>query len=171
MFTGTVVHRWHDGTVRLRTLVLCVAVALASGLSLLAGTLLGHEQPAALGTRSFVPMAGAWVGAYVLFFAGVALRRGGAPRWLRRLGVISYAVYLLHPLALAAVPRLGNAVVTAVVWTAVTLVLAEAAHRAVELPAIRLGRRLGRPRTPAPTEARSSGADTPLMVGAETSAR
>jgi peptidoglycan/LPS O-acetylase OafA/YrhL len=143
MFTGTVVARWHAGTVRLRTLALCVGAALASGVALLAGTLLGHDQPAFLGTRSFAPMAAAWTGAYVLFFAGVALRRHRAPGWLRRLGVVSYAVYLLHPLVLAAVPQVGGAAGTALVWTAITLLLAEVAHRVVERPAIALGRRLG----------------------------
>lgn len=151
MFTGTVVHRWHAGTVRLRTLVLCVAVALGSGVALLAGTLLGHEQPALLGTRSFTPMVGAWVGAYVLFFAGLALREHGAPWWLRRLGVISYAVYLLHPLVLAAVPRIGGALGTAVVWVGLTVLLGEVCHRWIERPAIGLGRRRGR-RSPLPVE-------------------
>src|SRR4051794_26471906 len=31
MFTGTVVHRWHSGGVRLRTLIGCLAAALAAG--------------------------------------------------------------------------------------------------------------------------------------------
>jgi peptidoglycan/LPS O-acetylase OafA/YrhL len=52
-------------------------------------------------------------------------------------------VYLLHPLVLATVPRAGGAAGTTVVWIGLTLLLAEAAHRWVEQPAIRLGRRLG----------------------------
>jgi peptidoglycan/LPS O-acetylase OafA/YrhL len=144
MFTGTVVHRWHTGGVRLRTLVGCLVAALAAGTALLAGTLLGHDQPALLGTRSFLPMLGAWVGAYAVFCAGLALRNRRAPRWLVRLGVVSYALYLLHPLVLAAVPPVGGAVGTAAVWTALTVVLSEVCHRVVERPAIRLGRRLSR---------------------------
>jgi peptidoglycan/LPS O-acetylase OafA/YrhL len=144
MFTGTVVHRWHSGSVRLRTLVCCLLATLAAGTAMLAGTLLGHDQPALLGTRSFLPMLGAWVGAYAVFCAGLALRDRRPPRLLVRLGVLSYAVYLLHPLVLAAVPRFGGAVGTAVVWIGLTVVLSEVCHRAVERPAIRLGRRLTR---------------------------
>jgi peptidoglycan/LPS O-acetylase OafA/YrhL len=148
MFTGTVAHRWHGGEVRLRTLAGCLAAALAAGTALLSGTLLGHDDPALLGTRSFAPMLGAWIGAYAVFCAGLALRHRRTPRWLVRLGAVSYAVYLLHPLVLAAVPPVGGAVGTAVVWIGLTVVLSEACHRLVERPAIRLGRRLAR-RSPA----------------------
>ena len=141
MFAGTVVHRWHAGTVRFRTAVLCGIAALGSGTALLAAVLLGHDDPAALGTRTFGPMLAAWVGAYAVFGLGLALRHRRPPGWLVRLGVVSYAVYLLHPLVLAAVPRVGGAVGTAVLWTGLTLVLSEGCHRYVEKPAIRLGRR------------------------------
>ena len=150
MFAGTVVHRWHSGVVRLRTAVLCATAALVSGTALLAAVLLGHEDPAALGTRSFVPMLAAWVGAYAVFGLGLALRHRRPAAWLVRLGVVSYAVYLLHPLVLAAVPRVGGAVGTAVAWIGLTLVLSEVCHRFVERPAIRLGRSLGRGRSEAP---------------------
>src|SRR3954452_3523290 len=152
MFTGTVAHRWHSGEVRLRTLVLCLGAALAAGTALLAVTLVGHDDPALLGTRSFTPMLGAWIGAYAVFCAGLALRHRRAPRWLVRLGAVSYAVYLLHPLVLAAVPPAGGAVGTAVVWIGLTVVLSEVCHRLVERPAIALGRRLVRrsPVLPAP---------------------
>jgi peptidoglycan/LPS O-acetylase OafA/YrhL len=147
MFAGTVVHRWHSGVVRLRTAVLCAAAALASGTALLAAVLLGHEDPAALGTRSFVPMLAAWAGAYAVFGVGLALRHRRPAAGLVRLGVVSYAVYLLHPLVLAAVPHVGGAAGTAVVWIGLTLVLSEVCHRFVERPAIRLGRSVGRRRT------------------------
>lgn len=141
MFAGTVVHRWHSGVVRLRTALLCVTTALASGTALLAAVLLGHDEPAALGTRSFGPMLVAWVGAYAVFGVGLVLRHRRPPRWLVRLGVVSYAAYLLHPLVLAAIPRAGTAVGTAVVWLGLTLVLSQVCHRGIEQPAIRLGRR------------------------------
>lgn len=86
-------------------------------------------------------------------------------RRLLRLGEVSYSVYLLHyvviccaakVLALSA-SRLGTepgtatlAVILAAGSVALTLPLAGLVHRWVELPGIRLGRRLTRPRPAAP---------------------
>jgi peptidoglycan/LPS O-acetylase OafA/YrhL len=170
MFTGTVVHRWHSGSVGLRTLVLCLAAALAAGTGMLAGTLLGHDDPALLGTRSFVPMLCAWVGAYAIFCAGLALRHRRPPRWLVRIGVLSYAVYLLHPLVLAAVPRFGGALGTAVVWIGLTVALSEVCHRLVERPAIALGRRLTRRPRVAPGPERSPSAASRTLVATDAAA-
>jgi peptidoglycan/LPS O-acetylase OafA/YrhL len=164
MFAGTVVHHWYTGTVRLRTLVLCLAAALASGTTLLAAMLLGQDDSTSLGTRSFVPMLSAWFGAYAVFCLALLLRAYRFPRVLVRLGVMSYAVYLLHPLVLAAVPRVGGPVVTALVWTGLTVALSGICHRFVELPAIRLGRRLASAPTPSATGAREA---TPQPVPAE----
>jgi peptidoglycan/LPS O-acetylase OafA/YrhL len=144
MFTGTVFYRWHAGTIRLRTLVLCVGSALAAGSFLLVSTLAGQERPELQGAGSLVPMLSAWLGAYAVFCLGVALRGRRAPRALRLLGTISYSVYLLQALVLIAVPASPSPLLTAVVWIAVTLGLSAAAYRCVELPSMRLGRRLVR---------------------------
>jgi peptidoglycan/LPS O-acetylase OafA/YrhL len=148
MFAGTVLHRWHTGAVRLPAVAACLAGALGAGTVLLAGTVLGHDDPTALGTRSFVPMLVAWAGAYGVVGLGLLLRNRPFPRALVRLGVLSYAVYLLHPLVLAAVPRVGGPLPTALVWAGLTLLVSAGCHRFVERPAIRLGRRV--PRRPEP---------------------
>jgi peptidoglycan/LPS O-acetylase OafA/YrhL len=137
MFTGTVFFRWHAGTVRLRTLGLCVGSALAAGTTLLGASAL---QP---GGRAVVPMLTAWFGAYAIFCAAIALRSRTVPGCLRRLGTISFSVYLVQALVLLAVPALASPVLTAVLWLTVTVAVSEGTYRLVEQPAVRLGRRLG----------------------------
>jgi peptidoglycan/LPS O-acetylase OafA/YrhL len=137
MFTGTVFHRWHAGTVSLPTLAGCVAAVLGSGVALLASLPRDASHPE---LPAFVPMLTAWLAAYVVFCVGVALRGRRAPAWLRRLGTISFSVYLMQALVLAAVPPLPSRALTALVWLTVTIVLSEATYRLVERPAVRLGR-------------------------------
>jgi peptidoglycan/LPS O-acetylase OafA/YrhL len=141
MFTGTVFSRWHAGAVHLRTLVGCVAASLTGGAALLAAAAGQPGEPAVL------PLLTAWLGAYAIFGAGLALRSRTVPHWLRRLGAISFSVYLVQALVLLAVPALPSPTLTAVVWTALILAISEGTYRVVELPAVRLGRRLGA-RTP-----------------------
>jgi peptidoglycan/LPS O-acetylase OafA/YrhL len=139
MFLGTVVHRWHAGEVRLRTLAGCVATALVAGVAMLgsaAGELAAADGP------GFLPMLTAWLGAYVVFGIGLALRHRTVPAALRRLGAISYSVYLVQALVLIAVPALPSPLLTALVWTVVVLGASELTYRFVELPAVRLGRRV-----------------------------
>jgi peptidoglycan/LPS O-acetylase OafA/YrhL len=139
MFLGTVFHRWHAGEVRLRTLAGCVGTALVAGVAMLgsaAGELAATDGP------GFVPMLTAWLGAYAVFCAGVALRHRAVPGWLRRLGTISYSVYLVQALVLIAVPALPSPLLAAAVWTALVIGASELTYRFVEQPAVRLGRRL-----------------------------
>jgi peptidoglycan/LPS O-acetylase OafA/YrhL len=159
MFTGTVFFRWHAGTVALRTLVTCVVTALAAGTTLLGAAAL---QP---GGRDVVPMLTAWLGAYAIFCTAVALRSRRVPGWLRRLGTISFSVYLMQALVLLAVPATPYPVLTAVVWVAVIVAVSEGTYRLVEQPAVRLGRRLGAGRSvtgPVPMRGRSTGRMLPL---------
>ncbi len=143
MFLGSVFHRWHTGAVQLRTLVGCVGAALTGGAALLATS----------GGPGAVPMLTAWLGAYAVFGVGLALRRRAVPSWLRRLGVISYSVYLVQALVLLVAPVLATPLLTALLWTALVIGTSELTYRIVEQPAVALGRRLvaGRPAArPAP---------------------
>jgi len=96
----------------------------------------------AAGGPGLLPMTTAWLGAYAVFCAGIALRHRTVPAWLRRLGTISYSVYLVQALVLIAVPALPSPLLTAVVWTTVVVGASELTYRFVEQPAVRLGRRL-----------------------------
>jgi peptidoglycan/LPS O-acetylase OafA/YrhL len=137
MFTGTVFARWHAGTVGLRTLVLCVGTALG------AGTVLATAAAPAV-----LPMLSSWFGAYAIFCAAVALRARRVPAWLRRLGTISYSVYLVQAIVLLAVPGLPHPALSAALWIAVTVGVSELTYRYIERPAVRLGRNLDLRRTP-----------------------
>ncbi|WP_169951238.1 acyltransferase [Microbispora sp. H11081] len=134
MFAGTAVHRAERGMLRWRWAVAALLTVLACGV-------LVAPDPA-------------WASALVLavgFFTLVfALRRRSFPRWLAYLGVISFSLYLLHPLLLRIVPNLP-------VFFLVLLVLGHVAYRLVEAPGQRLGRRLNQRRRPAtgPGAARS----------------
>lgn len=139
MFLGTVFHRWHAGEVRLPTLAGCVVSTLAAGAAML-GSAAGELTAA--GGPGVLPMATAWLGSYAVFCAGVALRHRAVPGWLRRLGTISYSVYLVQALVLIAVPALSSPLLSAAVWTALVIGCSELTYRFVEQPAVRLGRRL-----------------------------
>ncbi len=146
MFTGTVFYRWHRGDVGLATLTTCVVAAMGSGALLLTAAIPGSPQA---GTPAFLAMLTAWLGAYAVVVAGMLLRNRPVPALLRRLGTISFSVYLMQALVLAAVPPLGGPVLTALLWVALTIAVSELTYRFVEVPSIGLGRRLGR-RRPAP---------------------
>lgn len=161
MFLGTVVHRWHSGEVRLRTLAACVATAASAG-----AVLLGSAGAA--GTPGFLPMLTAWLGAYAIFGVGVALRRRAVPGWLRRLGTISYSVYLVQALVLLAVPALPSSVLSAVVWAGLVIGLSELTYRLVEQPAVRLGRRVATGPAPAERPAREHPVRLPDRSAART---
>ncbi len=165
MFLGTVFQRWHAGSVGGRALAGCVGAALAAGTALLASA---ADDLVAAGGPGPVPMLAAWVGAYAVFTAGLALRRRSVPGWLRRLGTISYSVYLVHALVLVVVPPLSSPLLAAAVWGVLAVAASELTYRLVEQPGVRLGRRL--------RAARSPGADrlqlVPLTVtGAGAAAR
>ncbi|GGK93663.1 hypothetical protein Ppa06_61780 [Planomonospora parontospora subsp. parontospora] len=118
MFAGTAVHRAERGVIRWRTAVAAVAAVLACG--------------------AFAKDDPGWAPAIVLaaaFFGGAfALRNRWFPRWLTHLGVISFSLYLLHPLLLRMSPNLP-------LYFLVLVPLAYLTHRLVEAPAQRLGRR------------------------------
>lgn len=140
MFTGTVFHRWHSGSLGLSTLAGCVTATLGSGAVLLA-SVTDDPPPEVAG---FTPVMASWVAAYAVFCTGVALRNRRPPAWLRRLGTISFSVYLVQGLVLAAVPPLPHRALTAVLWAAIILAVSEGTFRWVERPAVRLGRSLTR---------------------------
>ncbi|TQS28014.1 acyltransferase [Microbispora sp. KK1-11] len=119
MFAGTAVWRAEQGTLR-------PVRAVAALLTVLVCGVLVADEPA-------------WAAAVLLaagFFAlAFRLRHRTFPRWLAHLGVISFSLYLLHPLLLRVVPNLP-------VFFLVLLVLGHVAYRLVEAPGQRLGRRL-----------------------------
>jgi peptidoglycan/LPS O-acetylase OafA/YrhL len=87
------------------------------------------------------------------FAAGMALRHRRVPRWLGRLGIISYSVYLVHPAVLAVFNiTFGrpstDAPLMLVPFLIAVLAVSYVTHRYVEAPLQRLGRRLARRTAP-----------------------
>ncbi|MEV4012641.1 acyltransferase [Nonomuraea angiospora] len=119
MFAGTAVYRAEQGAVPWRTAAVAVAVVLGCGL-------FAKDEP------SWAPAIALAYGAFGLAFA---LRRRAFPRWLAWLGVISFSVYLLHPILLHVMPN-------PVLYFLALIPLSAMTYRLIEAPAQRLGKRL-----------------------------
>jgi peptidoglycan/LPS O-acetylase OafA/YrhL len=119
MFAGTAVYRAEQGTISWRAAAVAVAAVLGCGIP-------AKDDPA---------WAPAIVLAFGVFALAFALRERAFPRWLSRLGVISFSLYLLHPMLLYVVPDL-------VVFFLVLIPLSLMTYHVIETPAQRLGKRL-----------------------------
>lgn len=136
--------------------------------TMFAGTALYRAEQSEISWRQagwvvLVPLAGIWLArdefglqtamaaAWITFAAGMALRHRNAPRALAWLGLVSYSIYLLHPLLLESVQRfwpeplsapLGLRLVALAGVVGLLLGLSALTWRFVETPAQRLGKRL-----------------------------
>lgn len=151
MFAGTAIRGIQDGRLRLGPAAAMVAIVpaltLAAGMRTPTSWAL-HANPNPLGVDWSIAVGAAWV----TFLAGLALRNRSMPRVFVWLGLVSYSVYLLHPLVIQAIWHAAgrdtwglSAPVRAawgVVLLATVLTSAALAHRYVERPAQNLGRRL-----------------------------
>jgi peptidoglycan/LPS O-acetylase OafA/YrhL len=157
MFTGTAIYRAEHGQIGRRTAVLTCALVLA-------GALAAGERYAQPGMTS--AQAGAfrvyWAGSVLLaaltFAAGWLLRHRRIPKWLSGLGVISFSLYVLHPVLLMLADQFGvipdhDDVIRLVVFVAVLVTVSRVTYQYVEVPFQRLGRRMtNRPAPPPPAE-------------------
>jgi peptidoglycan/LPS O-acetylase OafA/YrhL len=122
MFAGTAVYRAEQGAISWRTAAVAVTAVPVCGIP-------AKDDPG-------------WAPAIVLAFGVFALvyvlRRRAFPRWLSRLGVISFSLYLLHPLLLYVLPNLA-------LYYLVLIPLSLLTYHLIEAPAQRLGKRLVSP--------------------------
>ncbi|GAA3165056.1 hypothetical protein GCM10010466_64920 [Planomonospora alba] len=143
MFTGTMLYRAEHGQVRWRTAAPVCAVVFAATVAH------GWWHPEEVEGG---PLA--WTVSLVLtaaaFAAGMVTRHRRTPGWLARLGMMSFSVYLLHPLLLkvsdATVGRwraYDNPLPLAV-FLLVLLPVCWATYRCIEAPMQRKGRELAR---------------------------
>ncbi|WP_344941165.1 acyltransferase [Actinomadura miaoliensis] len=149
MFAGTALYRVERGQIARRPGL--TLVALVPALTVAAGA-----WPALTSGDASWGWPAAVTAAWLTFLLGWTLRHHRMPKVLAWLGLVSYSLYLLHPLVLQVVWRLVGepddmALAERLAWgaAAVACVVAAAAftYRHVERPMQNLARRLSRPRT------------------------
>ncbi|NJP26389.1 acyltransferase [Microbispora hainanensis] len=153
MFAGTVLYRLDQGQLRWKRsgwALACVPVAsIAAAWAFGPGWGMPDDEALAFTWGWSTAVAAAWA----TFFAARFLRRRRMPRALVGLGLISYSVYLLHPLAVQVLRRLTTdparfslteRLVMGVLLLGVVLACSALTYRAVERPAQSLGRHLAR---------------------------
>ncbi|MGW2255056.1 acyltransferase family protein [Kitasatospora sp. NPDC001660] len=171
MFAGTVLYRLEHGQIDRVPAILCCAFVAVCGFTV--GYL--YNRGPALGrtwSDSWMAFSFAYLAAWVLFAAGMLLRKRRFPRWLSWLGAISYSVYLLHNPLIHSMDWLLEGHAPIVSWkdrgiqfaafAAALLVLSYASYRLVEIPFQNLGRKVMKAvnrRFPAPV------APQPVVVG------
>jgi peptidoglycan/LPS O-acetylase OafA/YrhL len=153
MFTGTMFYRAEQGQYPWRRAIAIGVTVL--GLAIVAG--LWHSQAWGMSAHAELLWSRRWVSAFLLagltFAAGLALRHVRWPRALTWLGLISYSVYLLHPLVTEVYhhyqwtrhyhPLWLQALLAAGIF-AVVVAVSSATYLLVERPMQNLGRRVGR---------------------------
>lgn len=150
MFAGTALYRLDHGQLRRGWMIGLVPVAsIAAAVWFGPGWGMSDEQALAFRWSWSTAVAAAWL----TFVIGRRLRSYVMPGFLVRLGLLSYSVYLLHPLAVQALRRLvpdagpvplPGRITWSVALLAVVVACAALSYRFVELPAQALGRRLAR---------------------------
>ena len=177
MFTGTVFYRAEQGQYPWRRAVVIGVTVL--GLAIAAG--LWHSRAWGMPAHAELLWSRRWVSAFALagltFAAGLAFRRVRWPRALTWLGLISYSLYLLHPLVIEVYRHytwtrhphhFALQVLLAAGLLAIMIAVSSLTYLSVERPMQNVGRRVGRwldarfglDRTPDPVPARQ-----PAMAG------
>lgn len=158
MFAGNAIYRWTLGTLSTRNLTLlgvlalaCVVIAQRHDWS--PWLYSSHPTVANLTTNGNFHIAEilTYVAAFATFWLGITFRESTFPRFLLYLGTISYSMYLVHAIALWAIPVLpGPRIITEVVWVTASIVFSSLTYRYVERPSIALGRKLTKRRDAKP---------------------
>ena len=132
MFVGLVVYDAFEGRLP----------AAAAWIALAAGVLTGEASLALSGHADIFSASIRWsflVG-YGVFAIGYALRTHPFPAVLRRVGLVSYSLYLTHKLVIYFVPDTGIGWLSALIWSVGAWALAEVGFRFVERPAMAVTR-------------------------------
>jgi peptidoglycan/LPS O-acetylase OafA/YrhL len=152
MFAGTMFYRAEQGQYPWRRAIAIGVTVL--GLAIAAG--LWHSHAWGMSAHAELLWERRWFSSFVLagltFGAGLAFRHVRWPRALTWLGLISYSVYLLHPLLIEVYNHIswtrqhhhvGLQVLLAVAFLAVLIALSSMTYLLVERPMQNVGRRLG----------------------------
>ncbi len=153
MFTGTVFYRAEQGQYSWRKAIVVGTAVL--GLAITAG--LWHSHAWGMGAYAELVWERRWFTALLLagltFGAGLAFRHVPWPRALTWLGLISYSLYLLHPLVIEVYHHFrwtrlhhpfGLQVLLAAGLLAIMIAVSSLTYLLVERPMQNVGRRVGR---------------------------
>ena len=153
MFTGTMFYRAERGEYPWRRAIAIGATVL--GLAIVAG--LWHSRAWGMSAHAELLWSRRWISAFGLagltFAAGLAFRHVSWPRALTWLGLISYSLYLLHPLVIEVYHHytwtrhhhpFGLQVMLAAGLLASMIAVSSLTYLSVERPMQNLGRRVGR---------------------------
>ena len=153
MFTGTMFYRAEQGQYPWRRAIVIGLAVL--GLAIAAG--LWHSRAWGMSPHAELIWERCWVSSFLLagltFAAGLTFRHVRWPRALTWLGLISYSLYLLHPLVIEVYHHytwtrhphpFGLQVLLAAGLLAIMIAVSSLTYLSVERPMQDLGRRVGR---------------------------
>ena len=153
MFTGTMFYRAEQGEYSWRRAIAIGATVL--GLAIVAG--LWHSRAWGMSAHAELLWSRRWVSTFLLagltFAAGLTFRQVRWPRALTWLGLISYSLYLLHPLVIEVYHHyswtrqphpFGLQVMLAAGLLAIMIAVSSLTYLSVERPMQNVGRRVGR---------------------------
>lgn len=142
MFVGTLLYRVlrHEMAPSLARVIIVCAVVV--GIMTLALGFWGRDDPSTGGTKGFLPMLSAWIGAYLVFGVVFLQRKRQYPRLFLHCGVISYSIYLLHPFVMTMLPIYSFPLLAFALWVSIVIGVATLTYNYVEVPCITLGRRI-----------------------------
>ena len=154
MFTGSVLYRAVSGRLSWAhaSAVVAIAVVGITACHLIWFTV--DVDPVNGGHTNWHAETLTFLAAYALFGIGLALRRHRFPHVMRRLGEISYSLYLFHGIAIQVLPKTSNDYVTLVWWVGASIAVSWVTWRIIERPFQKLGRRIAKraASTPRPLE-------------------
>jgi peptidoglycan/LPS O-acetylase OafA/YrhL len=144
MFVGWMLHRWSVGEASGAKALAAVGAASVAVVAAHALHFTSNTEPSTGAVTNAPAEILTFLAAYAVFVGALALRRLAFPGALRWLGEVSYSVYLVHGVVLAAVPAVGNKATSVAVWLAATLVASWVTYRLFERPFQEMGRRVAR---------------------------
>ncbi|MEV8322508.1 acyltransferase [Kitasatospora sp. NPDC056731] len=153
MFAGTAIYRAENRQIDRLQAILCCGFVVVAGVAVAwMYNRDGMEQNT--WTAGWMAWAGSYLGAWITFGIGMALRKRRFPKPLTWLGGISFSLYLLHvPLVhtiqpLLHVPKVPPTTGGKLIWTAeylvVIMLVSWVMYRLVELPVQKLGRKVAK---------------------------
>ncbi|MFE7560984.1 acyltransferase family protein [Kitasatospora sp. NPDC057500] len=151
MFAGTVVYRAQHRQMERLPAWFCIGFVIVAGAAV--GWMYNKDgMENNTWTASWIAWTASYLGAWLTFGIGMALRERRFPKVLTWLGAISFSVYLLHnPILhtirpILGVPPLPTDTLGKVLWTAeflgATVLASYLLYRLVEIPFQKLGRRV-----------------------------